>query len=123
MGSLEPMPNAWNGTNSQIKAAASSSTPVPTSDNPMVTVAVKPTPALSIKASDPPPPRPQVSQVHIGYLEYQRRATTRCSLSITSAALLKALLMAVLVAFPTAPATDLPSTPSRRRRSTNHSTL
>ena len=45
-----PVPIAWNGTNSQVKAAASRSTPVPST-------------APSIKASDPLP-RPKVSQAH-----------------------------------------------------------
>jgi hypothetical protein len=56
-----PVPIAWNGINSQIKIAASSTTPV----KPTTSPSVKPTNNPSPKASDPlkasdPPPRPKV---------------------------------------------------------------
>jgi len=56
--SKNTVPSAWNGTNSQIKAAAPRSPPV-------VPAKAKPTPAQSIQASDPPP-RPKVIQGPIG---------------------------------------------------------
>ncbi len=57
-----PVPIAWNGINSQIKIAASSTTPVKPTTSPSVKPIHNPSPKK--KASDPlkasdPPPRPK----------------------------------------------------------------
>jgi len=56
-----PVPIAWNGINSQIKIATSSTTPVKPTTSPSVQPTNNPSPKASdpLKASDPPP-RPKV---------------------------------------------------------------
>ena len=66
-----PVPSAWNGTNSQIKVAASSKTSVSPTTTPMVKVKVKRTTTPSLKASDPLQPsdpqlRPEANLAQIG---------------------------------------------------------